>query len=149
MYWEREFLDEEGHGVPANAGQPWQPIDVEELKLSMERGDDVSEIAASLCRREDEVQAKASELGLTLSPKRLDPKPVDDAPEGDPDLESYRNAWQALRMIREAVETLGPPGVLPSPEAVLKLYGPEPVHEGQAIVDALRKILPRSRSRSG
>ena len=56
-------------------------------------------------------------------------------------LENYRDAWQALRMIREAIETLGPPGVLPSEEAVLKLYGPEPVHEGQAIVDALTQIL--------
>jgi hypothetical protein len=44
-------------------------------------------------------------------------------------------------MIREAVETLGPPGVLPSQEAVLTLYGPEPVHEAQAIVGALTKIL--------
>lgn len=44
-------------------------------------------------------------------------------------------------MIRETIETLGPPGVLPSGEAVLMLYGPEPIHEGQAIVDALRKIL--------
>ena len=55
-------------------------------------------------------------------------------------LENYRNAWTALRMIREAVETLGPPGVLP----VLALYGPEPVHEGQAIVDALTEILSKA-----
>jgi len=26
-------------------------------------------------------------------------------------------------------------------EAVLQLYGPEPVHEAQTIVDALRKML--------
>ena len=38
-------------------------------------------------------------------------------------LENYRNAWTALRMIREAVETLGPPGIMPSEEAVLALYG--------------------------
>ena len=44
-------------------------------------------------------------------------------------------------MIREAVETLGPPGVLPSGEAVISLYGPEPIHEAQAIVDALAAIL--------
>jgi hypothetical protein len=56
--------------------------------------------------------------------------------------DNYQNAWAALRMIREAIETLGPPGALPSNEAVLMLYGPEPVHEGQAIVDALRRILP-------
>jgi hypothetical protein len=48
-------------------------------------------------------------------------------------------ASAAQRMIRETIETLGAPGVLPSNEAVLLLYGPEPIHEGQAIVDALRK----------
>jgi hypothetical protein len=51
------------------------------------------------------------------------------------------NAWAALRMIRETVETLGPPGILPSEEAVLALYGPEPVHEATAIVRALHKML--------
>jgi hypothetical protein len=58
---------------------------------------------------------------------------------------SYRNAWQALRMIREAVEMLGPPGILPSEEAVLTLYGPEPVHEGKAIVEALTKMFASAR----
>jgi hypothetical protein len=56
-------------------------------------------------------------------------------------LENYCDCLAAIRMIREAVETLGPPGVLPSEEAVLQLYGPEAVHEAQAIVDALRKML--------
>ena len=59
-------------------------------------------------------------------------------------LANYRNAWAGLRMIREAVETLGPPGVLPSGEAVISLYGPEPTHEAQAIVDALAAILGMS-----
>jgi hypothetical protein len=56
-------------------------------------------------------------------------------------LRNYRNAWQALRMVRETVETLGPPGVLLSEDGVLRKYGPEPIHEGQAIVDALTTIL--------
>jgi hypothetical protein len=56
-------------------------------------------------------------------------------------LANYRNAWAGLHMIREAVEALGPPGVLPSGEAVISLYGPEPIHEAQAIVDALTAIL--------
>jgi hypothetical protein len=56
-------------------------------------------------------------------------------------LENYRNAWQGLRMIREAVETLGPPGALLSEDGVLRKYGPEPIHEAQAIVDALTEIL--------
>jgi hypothetical protein len=53
-----------------------------------------------------------------------------------------QESWSAaLRMIRETVETLGPPGVLPSQDAVLALYGPEPVHEATAIVEALQKLL--------
>jgi hypothetical protein len=64
--------------------------------------------------------------------------------EREPWRENYQNAWAALRMIRETIETLGPPGALPSKEAVLMLYGPEPIHEGQAIVDALRKLLTTS-----
>ena len=47
------------------------------------------------------------------------------------------NAWAASRMIRETIETLGPPGILPA-EGV---YGPEPVHETGAIVEALRRLL--------
>jgi hypothetical protein len=56
-------------------------------------------------------------------------------------LGNYRNAWKGLHMIRETVEALGSPGVLPSQEAVIALYGPEPIHEAQAIVDALTQIL--------
>jgi hypothetical protein len=55
--------------------------------------------------------------------------------------ENMQNAWAALRMIRETIETLGPPGALASRDGVLMLYGPEPVHEAQAIVDALTKLL--------
>jgi hypothetical protein len=62
--------------------------------------------------------------------------------EREPWRENFQNALAALRMIRETIETLGPPGVLPSNEAVLMLYGPEPIHEGQAIVDALKRLLP-------
>jgi hypothetical protein len=63
-------------------------------------------------------------------------------------LENYRNAWQALGMIREAIETLGPPGALLSRDGVLRTYGPEPIHEGQAIVDALTE-MPADRNRGG
>jgi hypothetical protein len=51
------------------------------------------------------------------------------------------NGWAALAMIREAIETLGPVGALPSGEHVVAIYGPEPVHEAEAIVVALRRIL--------
>jgi hypothetical protein len=47
-------------------------------------------------------------------------------------LENYRNAWAGLRMIRDAVEELGPVGVLPSQEAAISRYGPEPIHQAQS-----------------
>jgi hypothetical protein len=56
--------------------------------------------------------------------------------------QEIRENWSAaLRMIRKTVETLGPPGILPSRDALLALYGPEPVHEATAIIEALRKLL--------
>jgi hypothetical protein len=64
-----------------------------------------------------------------------------DDEEREPFRENYQNAWAALRMIRETIETLGPPGALPSRDTVLIERGPEPIHEGQAISEALRKLL--------
>jgi hypothetical protein len=69
--------------------------------------------------------------------------------DGDESTERWRenmqNAWVALRMIREAIQTLGPPGTLMSRDAVLIEHGPEPVHEAQAIVDALNKLSGASK----
>lgn len=56
------------------------------------------------------------------------------------------NAWAALRMIRQAVEELGPVGALVSEEAVLQLYGPEPVHEAQAIIEGIQKLCAQRRT---
>jgi hypothetical protein len=56
-----------------------------------------------------------------------------------------RESWSAaLRMIRETVETLGPLGILSFEDAVLEHYGPEPVHEATAIVEALQRLLRRA-----
>lgn len=57
--------------------------------------------------------------------------------------------WAALRMIRETVEQVCPPGVLPSGEAVLILYGPEPIHEGQAISEAIIRAAEIWEKRKG
>ncbi|MER8741545.1 hypothetical protein NKH54_00535 [Mesorhizobium sp. M1004] len=43
----------------------------------------------------------------------------------------------ALRLIRMAIEETCPPGVLPSEEAVNGLYGPEPIHEAEALATAI------------
>ena len=58
--------------------------------------------------------------------------------------EETRESWSAaLLMIRETVETLGPVGILPSREALLQLYGPEPVHEATALAAAIRTLVRR------
>lgn len=49
---------------------------------------------------------------------------------------NLQEAWGAMRMIREAIETLGPVGVLPSPEYV----GPTFTHEAAVIVSAIRAM---------
>jgi hypothetical protein len=53
------------------------------------------------------------------------------------------NAWSTLRMIRLAIETTCPAGVLPSEDAVLGLYGPEPIHEGEALAKAIIETVER------
>ena len=54
--------------------------------------------------------------------------------------DNMQNAWAALRMIREAVETLGPPGAIPSRDTVLIERGAEPIHEA-GHCRHLRKLL--------
>ena len=51
-----------------------------------------------------------------------------------------QEGWEALRMIRDAVEELGPPGAIRSEEAVLKTLGPEMRHEAQAIVEGIQAL---------
>lgn len=53
------------------------------------------------------------------------------------------NAWSALRMVRLAIEATCPAGVLPSEDAVLGLYGPEPIHEGEALAKAIIETVER------
>jgi LmbE family N-acetylglucosaminyl deacetylase len=65
-------------------------------------------------------------------------------PFGSTTRDNYQNAWAALRMIRETIETLGPRGVLPSRDTVLIEHGPEPIHEGLAISEALRELLTQA-----
>lgn len=41
-----------------------------------------------------------------------------------------------LHLVRMAIELTCPAGVLPSEEAVLLLYAPEPIHEAEALANA-------------
>lgn len=57
--------------------------------------------------------------------------------------ENIRNAWAALKLVRMAIEQTCPAGVLPSEDAALLLYGPEPVHKealAKAIIDTVKRL---------
>ena len=71
----------------------------------------------------------------------MTPEMPEDRPQN---LNDPHYGWVALRMIRHTLEELGPAGTLISEEAVLSRYGPELVHEAQAICDALGRILASS-----
>ncbi len=58
--------------------------------------------------------------------------------------ENLQEAWAALQMIRETIETLGGVGVLPSEDAVLGLHGPLPGHEAGVLVEAIKATFARA-----
>ncbi|TIM05943.1 hypothetical protein [Mesorhizobium sp.] len=57
--------------------------------------------------------------------------------------ETIQNAWAGLKLVRMAIEQTCPAGVLPSKEAVVLLYGPEPVHEGEALAKAIVETVEK------
>ncbi|TIP22884.1 MAG: hypothetical protein E5X67_35560 [Mesorhizobium sp.] len=57
--------------------------------------------------------------------------------------ETIQNAWAGLKLVRMAIEQTCPAGVLPSEEAVLLLYGPQPVHEGEALAKAIIETVEK------
>ena len=75
------------------------------------------------------------------------PPPEEPEPERRP-VNTLQDGWAALAMIRETIETLGPPGAIISEEAVLAEYGPEYQHEAQAICDALVPLLTGTAAKS-
>jgi hypothetical protein len=51
-----------------------------------------------------------------------------------------------LKLVRMAIEQVCPAGVLPSEQWVTGFYGPEPVHEGEALAKVSSKPLKGSRA---
>lgn len=58
---------------------------------------------------------------------------------------NLRDAWAALDMVREAVETLGPVGAMPSEEHVACAIAPKPDAEAAAIIEGVQKIAAAER----
>ncbi|MER8386531.1 hypothetical protein NKI19_27910 [Mesorhizobium sp. M0751] len=58
--------------------------------------------------------------------------------------ENYKYGERScLQLVRRAIELTCPAGVLPSEDAVWLLYGPEPVHEGEALAKAIIETVER------
>jgi hypothetical protein len=49
-----------------NGGKPWSAMDVADLKAAITDGSSLRDTAKFLCRSEEEVRAKATELGFEL-----------------------------------------------------------------------------------
>lgn len=60
--------------------------------------------------------------------------------ERDAALQNMRDGWTALRMIREAVETLGPVGCMVSEEHTACAVAPTPQAEAEAIIAGIQNI---------
>jgi hypothetical protein len=58
----------------------------------------------------------------------------------EPGHPNIREAWDALRMIRETIETVGPVGALPSDEGVITTRGPTLLDEAEVLVEGIRRI---------
>ncbi|MER8976473.1 MULTISPECIES: hypothetical protein [unclassified Mesorhizobium] len=56
---------------------------------------------------------------------------------------SAYDARNCLALIRMIIEEKCPPGVLASEEMVLGLYGPEPIHEAEALAKAIIETVER------
>jgi hypothetical protein len=57
--------------MDANSGKPWSEMDISDLSNEIAIGRTITEIASFLCRDEDEVRQKMTELGLVEHPGKL------------------------------------------------------------------------------
>lgn len=57
--------------------------------------------------------------------------------------ENIRNTWAALKVVRMAIEQTCPLVCCRAKEAVLLFYGPEPVHEAEALAKAIIEPFER------
>jgi hypothetical protein len=56
--------------MDANSGKPWSEMDIQDLRASLDFGNTYADAARMLCRDEDEVRQKATELGLVERRKK-------------------------------------------------------------------------------
>jgi hypothetical protein len=59
------------------------------------------------------------------------------------DATSPERFWAALNLVRIALESVAPAGVVPSKETVQRHLGPEPIHEGEALAKAIIATVER------
>ena len=51
--------------------EPWSEMDIRDLKCALAYGNTFADTASMLCRNEDEVRQKATELGLVERPGKI------------------------------------------------------------------------------
>ena len=54
---------------------------------------------------------------------------------------NLQELWQALTLIRDAIEELAPVGAMRSSEAAMGAHGPEPHHEAEEMIRGIQAIV--------
>jgi hypothetical protein len=124
----------------AAAGREWSEAELSELGDMLVRGLTIEEITYRLRRDHREVRDKAAEVGRAC---RGAATTISD-PAEDQFAGNLRELWTALRLIRETVEELAPPGSIPNDEYLT----PEPMREAEAIIRGIYAIAGEPSSAS-
>ena len=128
-----------------NTGMPWSSWDDRDIRWGLDHNQPVEEIADFLCRTPSEVRQRISEIAEADAVG--DPSWLSDglAPRDRVALETYRDARDALALIREAVEDCAPPGSV----AREKYLAREFTVQAEALVRGIYAIAERSRCGCG
>jgi hypothetical protein len=137
-----DFMDADDP-YPDDQGTDLPDVETAEAEASRALAEIIRDKVRDGSCREIAVKVR-SEAGEPLLNATFKLQPVMSDQDGN---EAIRNAWAALKLVRMAIEQTCPVGVLPSDEAVLLLYGPEPIHEGEALAKAIIETVERLQGR--
>jgi hypothetical protein len=92
-----------------SSGSPWSPLDDADIRWGLDHGRSVEDTADFLCRTPAEIRERVAEIAET--DQIGDPSLLRDRRTARERIaiETYRDAYAALALIREAVEDCAPP----------------------------------------
>lgn len=129
-------MDRHSEEPNLNSGKPWYPGDDIDIRWALDHGQSIEEIADFLCRTTFEVRQRIEEIAE--ADKAGNPAQLYDGMnlEERASLENYRDARDAMALIREAIEDCAPPGTVPD----VDISRPEFTAEAERLVRGIYAI---------